>query len=525
MKRSRSRRSFGLLLSIALIVGILVTPASASTRDTLQTTEDYFTFESGIIKVDWTKVLYHESSGNVISAKQSVKYRPTIYVPLNSKLTLVQEAVNQGYQIAIGQDDIATEVGLTSYICSSEQKMQVFLYDPAEMNSDGSFVPVEEIGVIGVAGGKAADLLTPFSDISYFNEPYHIRGPYNAMYWLVVPEELREDIDWAYSRGLLVGESETNFSPFGSITKPQAMTALWTYAGKPEPKNLNKNPFTDITESDPYYKAAIWAYENGFFKQYLASSSLFEPNKTMNEPAIINILETMFNCKLEGIRDGEFYFKQLYGGCTRVNFVHYLHFAHKYVTSDTSITPTTPDSPVTSTEPDVSTGFTDVKSDDYFFKAVQWAVEQKITSGTSKTTFSPNATCSKAQILAFLWRANGSPDPTATNPFTDVKTTDYFYKAALWAAEKGLVSGSTFGANTDCTRAMTMEYMWKAAGSPAASYNGKFNDVPASADYAQAVAWAVENKITSGTGGSNFSPAATCTRGQIVTFLHRAMGK
>ena len=91
--------------------------------------------------------------------------------------------------------------------------------------------------------------------------------------------------------------------------------------------------------------------------------------------------------------------------------------------------------------------------------------------------------------------------------------------------EMGLVSGSTFGANIDCTRAMTMEYMWKAAGSPAASYNGKFNDIPASADYAQAVAWAVENNITSGTGGSNFSPAATCTRGQIVAFLHRAMEK
>ncbi|MCI8677675.1 MAG: S-layer homology domain-containing protein [Lawsonibacter sp.] len=169
--------------------------------------------------------------------------------------------------------------------------------------------------------------------------------------------------------------------------------------------------------------------------------------------------------------------------------------------------------------------FTDVKSGDYFADAVQWAVEKDITSGTSKTTFSPNATCSKAQILAFLWRANGSPEPTAANPFTDIKTTDYFYKAALWAAQKGLVSGSTFGANTDCTRAMTMEYMWKAAGSPTPAGKADFTDVPASADYAQAVAWAVENEITSGTGGNNFSPAATCTRGQIVTFLHRAMGK
>ena len=177
-----------------------------------------------------------------------------------------------------------------------------------------------------------------------------------------------------------------------------------------------------------------------------------------------------------------------------------------------------------STNPTVG-GFTDVKSNDYYADAVLWAVEKKITSGTSATTFSPGATCSKAQILTFLWRANGSPESTAANPFTDIKTTDYYYRAALWATEKGLVSGSTFGANTDCTRAMTVEYLWKAVGSPATSSKASFTDVPVNADYAQAVAWAVENGITSGTGGGNFSPSATCTRGQIVTFLHRAMGK
>ena len=128
----------------------------------------------------------------------------------------------------------------------------------------------------------------------------------------------------------------------------------------------------------------------------------------------------------------------------------------------------------------------------------------------------PHATCNLTWILNFLWRANGSPDPTETNPFTDIKTTDYFYEAALWTAEKGLVFGSTFGANTDCTRTMMMEYMWKAARSPAPAGKADFTDVPANADYAQAVAWAVENKITSGTGGSNFSPATTCTPGRLL---------
>lgn len=172
-----------------------------------------------------------------------------------------------------------------------------------------------------------------------------------------------------------------------------------------------------------------------------------------------------------------------------------------------------------------SSAFSDVKSTDYYANAVQWAVEKNITSGTSKTTFSPGATCNRAQILSFLWRASGSPEPAINSPFTDIKTTDYYYKAALWAAEKGMVSGSTFGASTPCTRASTVEYMWKAAGSPAASYDGKFDDVSASADYAQAVAWAVENGVTSGTSKTTFGPDSTCTRGQIVTFLHRARGK
>ncbi len=191
----------------------------------------------------------------------------------------------------------------------------------------------------------------------------------------------------------------------------------------------------------------------------------------------------------------------------------------------TGTTPTTPTETPTTGTTSMSALFKDVRSNDYFANAVQWAVEKNITSGTSATTFSPGATCSKAQILTFLWRANGSPEPTAANPFTDIKPADYFYKAALWAAEKGLVSGSTLGAITDCTRAMTVEYLWKAAGSPTPSAKASFTDVPANADYAQAVAWAVENKITSGTGGGKFSPAATCTRGQIVTFLYRAMGK
>jgi len=169
-------------------------------------------------------------------------------------------------------------------------------------------------------------------------------------------------------------------------------------------------------------------------------------------------------------------------------------------------------------------GFTDVKTGDFFAEPVKWAVEKGITEGTSETTFSPTADCYTAQILSFLWRANGSPKPTGSNPFTDVKSGDFYADAAIWAYEKGMVSGTTFGGNTLCTRSMAVMYMWKAAGSPSAKA-ASFADVPAGADYAQAVAWAVEQEITSGTSATTFSPDDICTRGQIVSFLYRGLAK
>lgn len=354
-------------------------------------------------------------------------------------------------------------------------------------------------------------------------------------------------------------------------------------------------------------------------------------------------------------------------------------FQTVYLYSDTGSYLITIDSSVT------PSGFTDVNPTDYYADAVKWAVDRKITSGTSSTTFSPKKTCSVAEILTFLWNANGKPEPTGRNPFSDISTGDYFYKAAVWAAGKGLVSGNKLNPSAPCTRAMVMEYLWKLAGSPnvkssgysaqtiTGTYNGapcsiefsaanmketkvylayldedtiddeipyiggdyevvtlvnirpesrlaikgvdslhiftfiptygegydspqlndknsfiwslggddwtyrlesgtygkngtyeylfdlyardvailldsqlkdrnehryllvkgpvsmstditSFSDVPASAAYAQAVTWAVENGITSGTGNRQFSPNNTCTRGEIVTFLHRAMG-
>ena len=166
--------------------------------------------------------------------------------------------------------------------------------------------------------------------------------------------------------------------------------------------------------------------------------------------------------------------------------------------------------------------FKDVNKSDYFFEPVNWAVQKNVTSGTSSTAFSPNSTCTRAQILTFLWRAAGSPEPTAHNSYTDVMFSDYFCNAALWAKEKGSYapSGYKFEPNAPCTRASTVEYFWKAAGSPSVSVV-PFSDVAAGTELEKAVSWAVTKGITAGTGGTNFTPDTTCTRAQIVTFLYR----
>jgi hypothetical protein len=175
------------------------------------------------------------------------------------------------------------------------------------------------------------------------------------------------------------------------------------------------------------------------------------------------------------------------------------------------------------TTPAAAPSFTDVAATSPFYAAIQWAVDQGITKGTSNTTFSPSNLCTNNHILTFLWRANGSPAATVANPFDNIDTSGDFGKAALWAYEQGLVSGTSFPGTVNCTRAQTMLYFWKQAGSPATAVSDKFTDVPADAEYAQAVAWAVAQGITNGTSGTTFSPDATCTRGQIVTFLYRAL--
>lgn len=174
----------------------------------------------------------------------------------------------------------------------------------------------------------------------------------------------------------------------------------------------------------------------------------------------------------------------------------------------------------TPTETVSNTGFTDVAANSAFAPAISWAVEKGITTGKTSTTFAPNENCSKGQILTFLWRANGSRESILSNPFTDSIPAS-FQKAAIWAYDWDLEDGGIFGSDTPCTRSMVVTYLWQLAGKPTASGSASFPDVASGAEYAQAVAWAVERGITTGKTDGTFAPNEVCTRGQIVTFIYR----
>jgi len=173
--------------------------------------------------------------------------------------------------------------------------------------------------------------------------------------------------------------------------------------------------------------------------------------------------------------------------------------------------------------------FEDVFTTDYYHDAVLWAVKEGVTNGTGATTFSPNAPCTRAQMVTFLWRAAGSPEPTATAcSFTDVDMDSYYGKAVLWAVENGITNGTsdtTFSPDMECSRAQMATFLCRMASGTAESDTIAFTDVKADAYYAESVQWAVENGITNGTGDNKFSPDAVCTRGQMVTFLYRYYAK
>ena len=168
--------------------------------------------------------------------------------------------------------------------------------------------------------------------------------------------------------------------------------------------------------------------------------------------------------------------------------------------------------------------FYDVPNDAYYYEAVKWAQEKGITGGIGNDLFGPDRPCTRGQIVTFLWRAAGSPEPKSMGSFTDVPADSYYAKAVAWAVENGITVGTsstTFSPDAACTRAQAVTFLWRSQKAPDAAAANPFADVKSAAYYTDAVLWAVEKRITSGTSAARFSPGADCTRAQIVTFLYR----
>lgn len=185
-------------------------------------------------------------------------------------------------------------------------------------------------------------------------------------------------------------------------------------------------------------------------------------------------------------------------------------------------TPNPPDPP---TPPTPSTEFSDVKANDYFATSVKWAVDNNITAGTGGNKFSPGKTCTRDQIVTFLYRSKNSPEVTITDQFTDMPKLEEFQRAISWAVEQDITVGDgkgNFLPAKGCTRAQAVTFIWRAAGKPEPENMAAFSDMPSNSDFQKAISWASENGITSGIGGNRFGPDRTCTRGQIVTFLYNA---
>ncbi|MBO4418471.1 MAG: S-layer homology domain-containing protein, partial [Oscillospiraceae bacterium] len=177
--------------------------------------------------------------------------------------------------------------------------------------------------------------------------------------------------------------------------------------------------------------------------------------------------------------------------------------------------------------PRLANPFEDVRESDYFFNPVMWALDESVTGGVNATHFGPKMSCTREQIVTFLWAAAGRPEPeTEESPFSDVNSSHYFIKAVLWAVENGVtggVGGGRFGVGQACTRVEAMTFLWRAKGSPEPeTTENPFSDVASDQYYYKPVLWAVENGVTGGVGGGRFGVKQICSRGEIITFLYKA---
>ena len=328
---------------------------------------------------------------------------------------------------------------------------------------------------------------------------------------------------WVYENGITSGMSATQFGTDRTVNRAQAATWLWRAFGSPDAPD--ENPFIDVYEGAFFYEAAIWVCAEGYMAP-LDSMVEFEPNETcyygyinwipadhphrftaeVTEPTCTEGGCTTYTCTICGY------------SCT-ARYVEAL--GHEFAEGRCIN--------CGETDPDyvAPPPFGDVPTDEWYYAPVLWAVENGITNGTSGDSFSPDDKCLRAHVVTFLWRAANCPEPESTDcTFTDVTENDFFYEPVLWAVENGITNGTgtnTFGSYDVCNRAAVVTFLWRAFGSPEPdATESSFTDVSEGDFYYKAVLWAVEKGITNGLTATEFGPTEPCNRAQVVTFLYRA---
>ncbi len=308
------------------------------------------------------------------------------------------------------------------------------------------------------------------------------------------------------------GESETYFATF---TNPNGFSEFVVTATNPSVAKIGETGYVDL-------QAAVDAVENG-------GTIKIVDNNASNQTATVS-RTVVFNVEVD-TTDVTFNKDSISAGkntkltITGTDSPYQYSFKYSRPSSRNGGSNAVVEEEVVPEEDTpVATGFVDVNSSDFFYNPVLWAVEKDITNGVDDTHFAPNGKCSRAEIVTFLWRAAGSPAATTEKSFSDVSANSYYANAVAWAVENGITTGTSadeFSPNATCTRAQAVAFLARAL-KASADPTSEFTDVAADSYYASAVAWAKANGITTGTSADKFSPDDDCTRGQIVTFLYRA---
>lgn len=289
---------------------------------------------------------------------------------------------------------------------------------------------------------------------------------------------------------------------------------------------LSKGTSVEILGSEGNWYQISFAGKTGYvYNKYISLTKPEETpkpstTKTVYTTADLNVREQPNNKAtiLGTLKKGtEVQTTALKNGWYTISFAGKTGYISEAYTTTTK--PSTPAKPSTDTDME----FTDVPKTAWYYQAVNWAVKKGITAGTSKTTFSPNQVCTRAQAVMFLWNQAGKPVVSRKNTFKDVKSSDWYYNAVQWAVSEGITNGTsktTFSPSKTCNRAEIVTFLWNQAGKPSVSASNPFKDVKSSDWYYKAVQWAVKKGVTSGTSKTTFSPTKACTRAQIVTFMY-----